>query len=117
MPEITPKTDSKNDAKMIPKQPPKDAKEWAWQTHLFRQNQPTNYTKSHRFFDLVFLTSWAEFATPETPKRQFRVGETLVFKNNANCVCSPFWLQLGPKPAIKNDQNWPQNDARIHSEN
>ena len=63
------------------------------------------------FSDLVFLTSWTEFGTPE--KRPFRLGETLVFKNHAICMCSPFGLKLGPQPGPQATQNGPKTMPEI----
>jgi len=69
--------------------------------------------KTTSFSDLVFLTSWTEFGTPEPPKRPFRLGEALVSKNHAICMCSSFGLKLGTQPGPKPTQNGPKTVPEI----
>ena len=77
------------------------------------QKSTNKLRKTTSFSDLVFLTSWTEFGTPEPPKLPFRACETLVFKNHAICMCSPFGLKLGPQPGHKPTQNGPKTMPKI----
>ena len=85
------------------------------------QKSTNELYKTTSFSDLVFLTSWTEFGTPEPPKQQCRAGETLVFKNHAICMCSPFGLKLGPHPGPQTNQNGsktiPEISPKIDSKN